>query len=62
MQVHAGPGRQQGSLTGVAEDQELPCPRLLERVGFRVWPRRVHGIVATVVVGQAPSAVPTEGR
>ncbi|WP_181033618.1 hypothetical protein [Arthrobacter sp. SX1312] len=46
----------------MAEDQELPCPRLLERVGFRVWPRRVHGIVATVVVGQAPSAVPTEGR
>lgn len=46
----------------VAEDQERGCIRLLEDAGLRAWARRREETDATVVVGQAPSAVPTQGR
>ncbi|WP_394250481.1 putative protein N(5)-glutamine methyltransferase [Arthrobacter pityocampae] len=46
----------------VAQDQERRCARLLEDAGLRARVCRLEEIDATVVVGQAPSAVPTEGR
>ncbi|MBG6225283.1 release factor glutamine methyltransferase [Arthrobacter sp. CAN_A2] len=46
----------------VAEDQEVQCVRLLEDAGFRSWSRSLDEIGTTVVVGQAPSAVPAERR
>ncbi|MHA7240535.1 putative protein N(5)-glutamine methyltransferase [Arthrobacter sp. TMS1-12-1] len=42
----------------VAEAQEGSCLRFLEDAGFRSWSCSLDEIGATVVVGQAPSAVP----
>jgi len=42
----------------VAEEQERQCLRLLGDAGFRSWSCSQDEIGATVVVGQAPSAVP----